>query len=362
MYSLMVRSQNVILLQFSFKGNLTKTKMFDCSKGAANRRALKRLNIASSDDKDVLVKRFCPSPVVNGHVLTSVMVPSLQQKVFRLCAKANCNIFNVFIRCDSLGVARCQWEISKAKRLEAVRWLSPSVAKGFKRFEIHMPNPDDVISAMPAPQKRCPGFLKKKLQGLPWQQAFSKGQLALAPLILAHEEIKSYSIAFAAGDAGNKPTIPFVSIPFSEYTADMAHALRLGFTFLIIDGKLQIMEEEIIASKLQFSKIAKAFSCAGLQDFEALHALQFGAKSFSKAPKICSFAAPHASVFTNAVALRKKLSEEVDANWLLSAPFPCTIPSCSLRLKVVGKSGGGNTNDRRFFLSLVGDGGQCCLK
>ena len=33
--------------------------------------------------------------------------------------------------------------------------------------------------------------------------------------------------------------------------------------------------------------------------------------------------------------------EEVDNQWLLPAHFPCTIPTCSLRLKVVEKSGGG---------------------
>jgi hypothetical protein len=97
----------------------------------------------------------------------------------------------------------------------------------------------------------------------------------------------------------------------------------------------------MLSSKINYKRIAKAAMEAGLQDLEALHALQFGAKSFSSAPKICSFAAPHASVFTHATALHKKLLEEVDAKWLLPATFPCTIPSCSLRLKVLEKPGGG---------------------
>jgi hypothetical protein len=61
--------------------------------------------------------------------------------------------------------------------------------------------------------------------------------------------------------------------------------LKLGFSFIIVDGRLQLLEEKIIVSKLQYAKIAKAYSEAGLQGFEALHALQYGAKYFSKLQK-----------------------------------------------------------------------------
>jgi len=331
-------SQLIEILFSECFSNKTIKEMFDCSKGAAHRRALKRRDIVSLDIRNDGIKRYCSSLALNMH---ASIAPSLQQKIFHLCAAAKRNIFDTFIRCDSSGIARCQWEISKAKRLESVHWLSPTFAKGFKKLEIPMPNPDNIISASPAPQKRCPSVIKKKLQGIPWHKAFIRGELAFAPITLAHEESTNYAIAVAAGIAGTKPVISFISIPFSEYTEDMAHALKLGFSFIIVDGRLQLLEEKIIVSKLQYAKIAKAYSEAGLQDFEALHALQYGAKSFSKAPKICSFAAPHTSVFMHAVALRKKLYEEVDNRWLLPAHFPCTIPTCSLRLKVVEKSGGG---------------------
>ena len=83
---------------------------------------------------------------------------------------------------------------------------------------------------------------------------------------------------------------------------------------------------------------------AGLQDLEALHAFQFGAKSFSTAPKICSFAAPHASVFTHATTLHKKLLEEVDANWLL----PVTLLSLYYSILLVASKGFGKTWGRNM--------------
>ena len=104
-----------------------------------------------------------------------------------MCA-AKRNIFDAFIRCDSSGIAR----------------------------------PDNIISASPAPQKRCPSVLKKKLQGILWHQSFIHGELAFAPVALAHEESRNYALALAAGNAGTKPAIPFISIPFSEYIEDMA--------------------------------------------------------------------------------------------------------------------------------------------
>ena len=173
--------------------------MFDSSKGAAHRRALKRRDIVSLDIRNDDIKRYCPSLALNMH---ASIAPSLQQKIFYFCAAAKRSIFDSFIRCDSSGIARCQWEISKAKRLESVHWLSPTVAKGFKKLEIPMPNPDNIISDSPAPQKRCPRVIKKKLQGIPWHKAFIRGELAFAPITLAHEESKNYAIALAAGIAG----------------------------------------------------------------------------------------------------------------------------------------------------------------
>jgi len=137
----------------------------------------------------------------------------LQHKVARICDRAGQNIFEMFIRCDLLKVAQCQWKISKTKRLAPVCWLLPADAIGFQKFEIPMPNPAEIISARPAP-KRCPSDLKERLQGIPWQQAFAEGQNAFDPIFRVYEESKNFAVAKAKGNAGFKPETSFVSIRF----------------------------------------------------------------------------------------------------------------------------------------------------
>ena len=138
----------------------------------------------------------------------------LQHKVARICDRAGQNIFEMFIRCDLLKVAQCQWKISKTKRLAPVCWLLPADAIGFQKFEIPMSNPAEIISARPAP-KRCPSDLKERLQGIPWQQAFAEGQNAFDPIFRVYKEKQKFCCSKETkGNAGLKPETSFVSIRF----------------------------------------------------------------------------------------------------------------------------------------------------
>ena len=90
----------------------------------------------------------------------------------------------------------------------------PTDVIGFQKFEIPMPNPDEIISARPAPEKRCPSDLNERLQGIPWQQAFAEGLSAFDPIFRVYEESKNFAIAKAKGNAGLKPETSFVRIRF----------------------------------------------------------------------------------------------------------------------------------------------------